>query len=439
MKHFLALILVVALALSLAACGDNNHAVLPSIPSDGSDVLETDFQKNMNQSTSTNIYCLCKTTDGYYFQFDCILYFIDRETGDSTILCGKPDCNHVISEFNKSCNAYVYTNLLSYYNGKIYYTNSDAVLENGNYVRKGERLFSMNLDGTEHDAVQSLDFIPDGDTNNFITEPIIHRGYVYFSYSGALYTAKLGADIENATLIYGKQKTDDGSHVVDSKEQYYELWADGDLVYFMVKNIQQGNGTYKDTLFCYDPQSNQSKQIWQVPEKSEVGTWDTTGVSVSQWYISDGYIYFYLCGNDIWCTELSTEKTTKLIDLDLEAGVAAFSDKYITVINKQYNDFISFTGESGIAGGDYLYIYDYNGKLIQEISLGQIYQDHKTAFACHIAFCDAGKVYVYVDATVSGIYSAAYSSNTVQEHYLYAVDIASGTLGDVVWSYYKEY
>ena len=56
MKHFLALILVVALALSLAACGDNNHAVLPSIPSDGSDVLETDFQKNMNQSTSTNIY-----------------------------------------------------------------------------------------------------------------------------------------------------------------------------------------------------------------------------------------------------------------------------------------------------------------------------------------------------------------------------------------------
>ena len=45
MKHFLALILVVALALSLAACGDNNHAVLPSIPSDGSDVLETDFQK----------------------------------------------------------------------------------------------------------------------------------------------------------------------------------------------------------------------------------------------------------------------------------------------------------------------------------------------------------------------------------------------------------
>ena len=75
----------------------------------------------------------------------------------------------------------------------------------------------------------------------------------------------------------------------------------------------------------------------------------------------------------------------------------------------------SFTGELGIAGGDYLYIYDYNGKLIQEISLGQIYQDHKTAFACHIAFCDAGKVYVYVDATVSGIYSAAYSSNTVQE------------------------
>ena len=440
MKRLLTATLAVILTLSLAACGDNKDSVkLPSVSTGDNSVLGTDFQKNMNQSTTFNISNICETSDGYYFEWNCMVYFVDKETGESTVLCGKPDCDHTYSEGNWSCNAFVNTDFLTYYNGKLYYSNSDYVLENGRYVNKGERLFSMNLDGTEHDVVQDLDFVPGGDTNSFVTAPMIHRGNVYFCYSGALYVAELGADIEDATLIYGEQKVDDGSMIVNPNEMYYELWADGELVYFMAKNVRQADGTYKDTLYSYDPQEDKLDKIWQVPDKSDVGAWDTTGVSVSQWYVSNGYIYFYLSGNDIWYTELSTGKTNKLVDLNLEAGVAAFSNEYIAVVNKEYSGFISFTGESSVTGGDTLFIYDYNGTLVNEISLDQAYKDCDTVSECNILCVNNGKVYIHADATISGIYSGSYSTSTIQEHYLYAADIKSGTLEKTGWSYYKEY
>lgn len=438
-KRFLSVALAVMLTMSLAACGDNNSAKLPNISGGDTSVLGTDFQKNMNQSTSFDISSICETKDGYYFQYNCMVYYVDKETGDSTVLCGKPDCDHTHSEGKWDCNAFVSADFLTYYNGKLYYNNGNYVLENGSYVNKGERLFSMNLDGTEHDVVQDLDFVPGGDTNSFVTAPMIHRGNVYFSYSGALYTAELGADIEHATLIYGEQKADDGSMIVNPHEMYYELWADGDLIYFMAKNIRQADGTYKDTLYSYNPQYGKLDKIWQVPDKTDVGAWDTTGVSVSQWYVSNGYIYFYLSGNDIWYTELSTGETNKLIDLNLEAGAATFSNEYIAVVNKEYNGFTSFTGESSVTGGDTLYVYDYNGKLVNEISLKQIYKDCDTVSACNILCVNDGKVYIHTDATITGIYSESFVSNTIQEHYLYVVDIGSGQLEKTGWSYYHEY
>lgn len=440
MKRLLTAALAVILTLLLAACSDsNNSANLPSVSTGDNSVLGTDFQKDMHQSTTFNISNIYETKDGYCFEYSGMLYYLDKETGESTILCGKPDCDHEWAE-GGGCNAQVNTQMfLTYYDGKIYFNNSSSVLENGAYVDKGERLFSMNLDGTEHDVVQNLDFTPGGDTNMFVNTPMIHRGNVYFCYSGVLYKATLGDDIKNATKIFGDEIISDGSMIVDTNAVYYELWADGDMVYFMAKNIKQSNGTYKDTLFSYDPQTNKTEQVWQVPDESDVGSWDTTGVSVSQWYISNGYIYFFLCGNDIWYTELSTGETNKLVDLDLEAGIAAFSNEYIAVINKEYSGMISFTGESSVTGGDTLFVYGYDGKLVEEISLKQVYKDCDTVSECNICFVNDGKVYIHADATISGVYSESFVSNTIQEHHLYVVDIESGDLEKTGWSYYKEY
>lgn len=440
LKKVIAMILAAVMMLSLSACGNDKSAKLLSVSTGDSGVLGTDFQKDMNQSTSTKIDAICATVDGYYFEYDCMVYFVDKETGQSTVLCGKPDCDHTCSEGNTSCNAFTNTDFLTYYNGKIYYNNSDCVLENGSYVDKGERLFAMNVDGTDHDAVQSIEFVPGGNTSNYITGPIIHRGNAYFCYSGCVYMVSLNADIDTAVCIYGKEIIDDGSHIVSANELYYEFWADGDLMYFMAKNVKQSDGTYKDTLYSYDPANEKLTKVWEVPEKSEVGTWDTTGVSVTAWYVSNGYLYYYLSGNDLWYADLSTGKNAKLADVELEHGVAAFSSEYIIVMSKTtsgYYDWIS--GAASVSGGDTLYIYNYSGELVKEISLKDIYKENDTVSDCDILFCDDGKIYIHANATVSGIYSANYSSSTIQEHYIYVVDIASGTSGDAVWSYYKKY
>lgn len=435
MKKILTAALAVVLTLSLAACGGEDSANLPSVSTGDTSVLGTDFQKNMSQSSNWLLGNICKSEDGYYFEYDAMVYFLDKETGESTILCGKPDCSHKFTEGGGECNAQVSTQMfLTYYNGKIYYNNNTSVLENGSYVDKGERLFSMNLDGTEHEVVQNLDFTPGGDTNMYVSTPMIHRGNVYFCYSGVLYTVPLGDDIENAIKIYGDEIVSDGSMIVNTNAMYYELWADGDMVYFMAKNVKQSDGTYKDTLFSYDPQTKKAEKVWQVPEKAEVGTWDTTGVSVTQWYVSNGYIYFFLRSNDIWYTELSTGKTNKLVDLDLDAGIAAFSSEYIAVIDKEYDGFISFDGGSSVSGGDTLYIYDYTGELVNEVSLKNFYDDNENVTDCDLLWIDNGEVYVHVDATTVGIYDGNISTATTQRHSVYVIDIESGSLEKNDWS-----
>lgn len=437
MKRFLAAALAAILTLSLAACGDNSSTSPQSagLPRAGSNdgMLETDFQKNMHQSTLEEYgFYICETGDGYYFLFNCFVYFMEKETGASTILCGKPDCAHN----DETCNAFVSdASFLTYYNGRLYWSQDDYVQENGSIVCKGERLYSMELDGTGHTIVQQLEFVPGGDTGIYITCPIIHRGNIYFAYSGALYTAELGADIQDAVLIYGEEKADDGSRVLDLYEMRYELWADGNAVYFMAKNVQQDDGTYKDTLFRYDTQTGKAEEVWKVPDEADVGAWDTTGVRVTQWYVSDECIWFYLSGNGIWYTELSTGKTAKLTDVAVSAGVASFSDQYIVVMSKSVAGVNLLDSGSALSGGDALYVYDYEGRLIREVSLDQIYEDCDKVSACSILWIEGEKIYVHADATIPSTYDGKTSTPGRQEHYLYFADIDSGSIEKTGWSW----
>lgn len=430
LKRLLTAALAVVLTLSLAACGDNNSANLPKPNVSGDNtILGSDFQKDMGQSTADHMQNVCKNENGYFFRYgDGNVYYLDKESGMSTVLSGKPECSHT----DDTCNAYAYGNFLTYYDGKLYWSNSDYVDENGTIVNYGERLHRMNIDGTEHEVVQELDFEPGGDTSNFLTKPIIHRGIVYFCYSGYLYAVTLGDDIENAMCIYGEEIIDDGSHIINPNEMYYELWADGDMVYFMAKNVKQSNGTYKDTLYSYDPQNEKLTKVWQVPDKSEVGTWSTTGVSVSSWYVSGGYIYYYLSGNDLWYADLSTGKNAKLADVDLSAGEAIFSSEYIVIMQKEVwgQDLIS--GGAAVKGGDKLYVYDYSGELVKEISLKQIYDDSVNVSDVYLLWIDDNQVFMLADATVNPTDPSI--THTTLVYRMYKADIESGTVTKAGWS-----
>lgn len=401
-KRLLAAALAAILTFSLAACGENSStptqsANLPSAGSGGDSVLGTDFQKNMHQTASTEISYLCETENGYYFQYDAFAYYIDKATKTATILCAKPDCAHN----DNTCNAWIFCTGLSYSGGKLYFPNNDYVLNNGTYTNYGIRLYSVDLDGTNRSAVQSLEFTPGGDTSPYITSPIIHRGNVYFVYSGVLYGIPLGDEIENAAAIYGEEiaGSTSGSTVIDSSSIQYQLWADGDDLYFMT-NVKQSGGTYKDTLFAYDTVNKEVTQVWQTPDAAEVGEWERTSVAVSQWYVMDSYLYFYLSGGDMWRTDLETGKHEKLASTSerTKYGAAVFSEQYMCLLNDAPTNAVGLGGGIPHTGGDTIYVYGLDGTFVKELSLAALSEYADEIEHCEMLFCSGDEIYFLADA-----------------------------------------
>ena len=425
-KRLLAALLAALLTLSLAACQKNGGGEV-DIPANQTGT--GDFQKNMHQSVSPKLQFACETEDGIYFQVKSFAYYIDKATKNATILCGKPDCPHE----GKTCNARFYCQSLWAFDSKLYFTNDSYIEENGSAVNYGNRIYRVDLDGTNRKAIQNLEFSPGGDISNDPTEPILHKGITYFTYSGILYALPLGGDIEDAEEIWGEKIEDDGSHVVDPNEMTYTLWADEDTIYFMV-NLTRPNGTMKDTLFAYDTVTKDVAQVWQTPDADQVGQWETTGVSVSQWYIMDGTIYFYLSGGGFWKTDLTSHETVKLADTQekTQYGTAIFSDEHLCILNDTpqalgWDNNIDFTGYTG---GDTLYIYGMDGEFQKELSLKSLYEEINGVNHIQLSFFSGDDIYFIVDATTmtgeAGVGFAHHSSLI-----LCCVNIGSGEITQI--------
>lgn len=436
-KRCLAWLLAAALVCALVGCGQesagnaspNSSGTNPPAAQAGEEI----FQKNMHQSATMDLKVCCETEDGIYVETEgAFLYFISKETKKATILCGKPECRHE----DNTCNAWFCCQSLWYSNGKLYYRNADKVIENGQVVDYGDRLYSANPDGTDHTAVQKLEFTPSGDTNPFVTKrPIFHKGVTYFPCSGVLYALPLGEDIEKAEKIWGEEIPPDDSHMGNLNRLDYDLFADGDMVYFMV-NLPQSDGTYKDTLYAYDTVSKEVSQVWEVPNADTVGTWETTGVSVTQWYVLDGVLTFYLSGGDYWKTDLKTGETVKLADTHekTQYGSAVCSDEYMALLNdhpQDSNAIASFGSPWGNTGGDTIYLYSLTGAFIKELSLQSLYDKYDTISHCAPTFLSGEDIYFLADCTVWGAYVGG-MSHPEGNMVLCCINIESGEITEIL-------
>lgn len=83
-----------------------------------------------------------------------------------------------------------------------------------------------------------------------------------------------------------------------------------------------------------------------------------------------------------------------------------------------------------------MFIYDYTGKLIKEISLKDFYDDNENVTDCDLLWIGNGKVYIHVDATTVGGVNAntGASTATVNRHSICYVDIESGSIEKTGWS-----
>lgn len=290
------------------------------------------------------------------------LYYIEKETGKTSLLCAKPDCDHTDPSI---CNAMIDARYLLAGSGdQIYYvSNADEPKE----------VQSVRMDGTGRKAVQKLKYNETSSAQSSWDQAIYHRGYLYYVSDDILYQVKLGAEKDDAQAIWspdnaGETQSQGNITQVTGNEIHNKLWAEEETLYFMV-NLPTADGTYKDTLFACDLSDLSVRQVWITPDKDRVGEWERTGVTVNQWYESGGYLYFYLGGNGSWRTELSTGETQQLADTREQAafGSAVFSESTVCVLNDipKFNGFADEPHPSSYTrfDADTVFLYGLDGTL----------------------------------------------------------------------------
>ncbi len=147
-------------------------------------------------------YGVCGTEDTVYFlpsYYSDQICYVDKATGTSGPLCGKPECKHGTT----TCNAYVNQECgISIYNGRIYW------LGRGNEFKA--KLYSCALDGTDHrtDRELTAEVLPkswnkiysfvDSDTMFLV---MVADGVNGFEPDGCLYILAIPLDPEQEVTV----------------------------------------------------------------------------------------------------------------------------------------------------------------------------------------------------------------------------------------------
>ena len=263
MKKLFCIIIAAALLLPLAACagkGTEDADISPDgTAAPGSTEAPENTEKPVYAHTGPDFdnrfgrgYSdFIETENAYYFK--CYnanyLYYYDKLTGDSGVLCSKPECIHDSNVQNKSCDGYLYTFVksISQVGDRLYYVSAvDA--NNGN----GTGIYAMALDGSDKEINAHIDL--QGIEGLTPSRYDYHRGMLYGwsqrevvkSGSPLTETRILGFDPETGemhTLFYDESEVP----VFQPSLFYYE-----DYVYFcidtMTGTVNEETGEITDSV-----------------------------------------------------------------------------------------------------------------------------------------------------------------------------------------------
>lgn len=350
---------------SVGDSGWNNITGSPSLDNESdstsnSSKTELDlsgFQRNMNVNSPLRLPTACKTEKGYYLQNEGLLYFFDYALGKMIVVCGKPECPHN----DNDCNAWINSKLLSYYDGKLYYTNCDAI--HNSYTT----FCSMNLDGTNHTDVQIIQIAEPGPRFN-CADPVFVNGIIYFMEPDhSVYRVGLGQKVENAVMLIGGEP----ENMIQISE--WKLWGDGDKAYAM-NRYMDNNGNEHDRLYLLGGSAANTREIWSSQQMVNSLSGDAS------WYIMNGQLYYYLSGSGLWSIDLSSGKSEKIsLSGNINGGMATFTDENIIVLNSD---------------GKELMVFDYNGAVKADIDLSSIYRTYFDIAASELVFADGGSAFM---------------------------------------------
>ena len=211
MKRILSLVLTFILTVTLASCGQEEAIT-------GMEYVEGQDQQYFYSDLGSNT-LFTETEDGYYYFVGFYLCYTDKETMQSAVLCGRPDClhqNETNPERTLDCNAYFSgAQFLQYYDGNLYVVSRQV-------TSLDLELTQLSLDGSKRKSIQTFP----SSTLSFA----IHRGMLYYTGSvpneegvscSSLLAKPLLSDEEPEVLFTGTAQSD-----------LQKIWCRGDLVYF---------------------------------------------------------------------------------------------------------------------------------------------------------------------------------------------------------------
>ena len=239
------ILLFVCICLVCSSCGREKDLGDDYIPGEDSQYM---FHA---QGLNTKI---AATEDGYYLLIHNYIFYADKDTMKTTVLCNKPDCAHekeMDPEKVLNCNAFMGSGFLhgflSLYKDRLYvFSDYDNAQQ-----KELPQLVSISLDGSN----RQTEFLLPPETMSMT----LHRGYFYYVQmdfsDGSVATSrimlhKLGKSQTQEECIYT-------SELPDGKIQ--DLLCRGNQLYF--EEYGELENMFVSREFCYNIISEKAKRI----------------------------------------------------------------------------------------------------------------------------------------------------------------------------------
>ena len=168
-RRIITFVLLAVLLLNACTANTPNNPN-SSLPLATEEQGEEDFDNRFGMNNNR----LVETENAYYFSAfnSSWLYYYDKASGESGVLCGKPDCTHDDGAIDPDCNGLIAQigACLNLWKGRLHYFSHD----HGPYLA----MYSMALDGSD----RTKDFVinQEADMQNITPQRLdYHRGKLY--------------------------------------------------------------------------------------------------------------------------------------------------------------------------------------------------------------------------------------------------------------------
>ncbi|MBR6007042.1 MAG: DUF5050 domain-containing protein [Clostridia bacterium] len=234
-----------------------------------------------------NGFNMTETEDAYYFirSGNPFLYCCDKASGESGVLCGKPECIHDQNGDNSNCSGCISAQImsLSFYKGKLYYVG----LSGDHVSARNLALYRMDPDGTDREKL--ADLYCDSYSLIFL-QTFVHRGWLYAVSTDQDITGgspETGASVVRWNMETGEFRSLFKFNGFECSTVIPGTFFFGKYLYFVIDGFDDEEGPHHVNIYRFDTEKEELESIYlSKPGEFYNGWYRIWAVSENELYIS---------------------------------------------------------------------------------------------------------------------------------------------------------